>query len=316
MIERAVERTTEAGRKADSPGNVWLVGAGGFAGRYRRQRLAMAGTAMIALLAVASAGLPLLLAQSPITQDIELVLDPPSSLHLFGTDELGRDVFTRVVYGGRISLQVGLLSVALALVVGTSLGLVAGYWGGGWVDNLIMRGIDALLAFPSLVLAIAITAVLGPSLQNAMVAIGIVNIPSFARLVRGQVLTLRPKEFVEAARALGADDLRVMVGHVLPNTLGPIIVLASLRLAFSVLSEASLSFLGLGAQPPTPTWGSMLNAGRNYLEGAPWVSFFPGMAIFLTVFGFSVIGDGVRDALDPRSALVPRLKAGRTGTTE
>jgi peptide/nickel transport system permease protein len=202
------------------------------------------------------------------------------------------------------------VSVALALVVGSALGLVAGYWGGRWVDNLIMRGIDALLAFPSLVLAIAITAVLGPNLQNAMVAIGIVNIPSFARLVRGQVLGIRPREFVEAARVLGAGSARVMVRHILPNTLGPIVVLASLRLAFAVLSEASLSFLGLGAQPPTPTWGSMLNAGRNYLEQAPWVSFFPGLLIFLTVFGFSVLGDGVRDALDPR------LKAGRAGAAE
>lgn len=278
-----------------------------FLERFRRQRLALVGAALILLLAVTSALLPLVLPRSPIVQDIEAILDPPSTRHFFGTDDLGRDVFTRVVYGGRISMQVGLVSVAIALLVGTTLGLIAGYRAGGWIDNLIMRAIDALLAFPSLVLAIAITAVLGPNIQNAMIAIGIVNIPSFARLVRGQVLVLRPKEFIEAARALGADDRRVMLGHILPNTLGPIIVLAALRLAFAVLAESSLSFLGLGAQPPTPTWGSMLNAGRNYLEHAPWASFFPGMAIFLTVFGFSVVGDGVRDALDPR------LKAGRSG---
>jgi peptide/nickel transport system permease protein len=202
------------------------------------------------------------------------------------------------------------VAVLIALIIGTALGLVAGYWGGTWVDNVIMRAIDALLAFPSLVLAIAITAVLGPNLQNAMLAIGIVNIPSFARLVRGQVLTIRPKEFIEAARTLGANDARVILWHVLPNTLGPIVVLVSLRLAFAVLSEASLSFLGLGAQPPTATWGSMLNAGRNFLEREPWVSFFPGVAIFLTVLGFSVIGDGIRDTLDPR------MKAGRAGPTE
>jgi peptide/nickel transport system permease protein len=270
----------------------------------------MVGVVIVALLTFVSLVGPVLLTTSPIAQDIDAVLDPPSIAHLFGTDELGRDIFARAVYGGRISLQVGVVSTLLALVVGTSLGLIAGYSGGRWIDNLIMRGIDALLAFPSLVLAIAITAVLGPNLQNAMLAIGIVNIPSFARLVRGQVLTIRPMEFVEAARTLGATPLRVIVFHLLPNTLGPIVVLASLRLAFAVLSEASLSFLGLGAQPPIPTWGSMLNAGRSYLEQQPWVSFFPGMAIFLTVLGFSVIGDGLRDTLDPR------MKAGRGGPTE
>ncbi len=278
--------------------------------RFREQRLALLGACIIVGLAACSIALPLVLAQSPITQDYEAVLDPPNARHLFGTDELGRDVYTRIVYGGRISLQVGVIAVAIAVVVGTTLGLVAGYWGGRWIDEVIMRAVDALLAFPSLVLAIAITAVLGPNLQNAMIAIGIVNIPSFARLVRGQVLSIRPKEFVEAARTLGARDARVMVRHVLPNVLGSIIVLASLRLAFAVLAEASLSFLGLGAQPPTPTWGSMLNAGRNYLEQAPWVSLFSGGAIFLTVFGFSVLGDGIRDALDPR------LKAGRAGPAE
>ncbi len=285
------------------------VGFRPFLARFSTQPLPMAGLVIVALLTLVSVVGPLLTV-SPITQDIEAILDPPSASHLFGTDELGRDVFARVVYGGRISLQVGVVAVSIALVIGTALGLVAGYWGGSWVDNVIMRAIDALLAFPSLVLAIAITAVLGPNLQNAMLAIGIVNIPSFARLVRGQVLTIRPKEFIEAARTLGANDARVILLHVLPNTLGPIVVLVSLRLAFAVLSEASLSFLGLGAQPPTATWGSMLNAGRNFLEREPWVSFFPGVAIFLTVLGFSVIGDGIRDTLDPR------MKAGRAGPTE
>ncbi len=286
------------------------VGVRAFLARFSTQRLPMFGAVIVLLLILVSVVGPLLLSVSPITQDIEAVLDPPSATHIFGTDELGRDVFARVVYGGRVSLQVGVVAVLIALIIGTTLGLVAGYWGGTWVDNVIMRAIDALLAFPSLVLAIAITAVLGPNLQNAMLAIGIVNIPSFARLVRGQVLTIRPKEFIEAARTLGANDARVILRHVLPNTLGPIVVLVSLRLAFAVLSEASLSFLGLGAQPPTATWGSMLNAGRNFLEREPWVSFFPGIAIFLTVLGFSVIGDGIRDTLDPR------MKAGRAGSTE
>lgn len=286
------------------------VGVGALARRFAAQPLPMFGVIVVGLLALVAVVGPLTIATSPTAQDIEAVLDPPSAKHLFGTDELGRDVFTRVVYGGRVSLQVGLVAVSIALVVGTALGLISGYWGGSWIDNVIMRAIDALLAFPSLVLAIAITAVLGPNLQNAMLAIGIVNIPSFARLVRGQVLSIRPKEFIEAARTLGASSARVIVFHVLPNTLGPIVVLASLRLAFAVLAEASLSFLGLGAQPPTPTWGSMLNAGRNFLEREPWVSFFPGVAIFLTVLGFSVIGDGIRDTLDPR------MKAGRAGPAE
>jgi peptide/nickel transport system permease protein len=285
------------------------TGVGALLGRFASQPLPMAGVVVVLLLTLVSIAGPWLLPISPIAQDIDAVLDPPSAAHLFGTDELGRDIFARMVYGGRVSLQVGVISTLLALIVGTALGLVAGHWGSTWIDNVIMRGIDALLAFPSLILAIAITAVLGPNLQNAMLAIGIVNIPSFARLVRGQVLTIRPMEFVEAARTLGATPLRIMVFHVLPNTLGPIVVLASLRLAFAVLSEASLSFLGLGAQPPTPTWGSMLNAGRSYLEQQPWVSFFPGVAIFLTVLGFSVIGDGLRDTLDPR------MKAGRGGPT-
>ena len=270
----------------------------------------MFGVIVVVVLTLVALIGPLVLTVSPIAQDVEAVLDPPSAKHLFGTDELGRDVFARVVYGGRVSLQVGVVAVLIALVIGTTLGLIAGYWGGTWIDNVIMRAIDALLAFPSLVLAIAITAVLGPNLQNAMLAIGIVNIPSFARLVRGQVLAIRPKEFIEAARTIGATHRRVILAHVLPNTLGPIVVLASLRLAFAVLSEASLSFLGLGAQPPTPTWGSMLNAGRNFLEREPWVSFFPGVAIFLTVLAFSVIGDGIRDTLDPH------MKAGRAGPTE
>jgi peptide/nickel transport system permease protein len=276
------------------------IGVGAFLRRFSGQTLPMAGVIVVVLLTVISVVGPHLLTTSPRTQDTDAVLDPPSAEHIFGTDELGRDIFTRIVYGGQISLQVGIISTLIAMIIGTLLGLVAGYWGGSWIDNVIMRAIDALLAFPSLVLAIAITAVLGPNLQNAMLAIGIVNIPSFARLVRGQVLTIRPMEFIQAARTLGATDARVLLFHVLPNTLGPIVVLASLRLAFAVLAEASLSFLGLGAQPPTPTWGSMLNAGRSYLEQQPWVSIFPGTAIFLTVLGFSVIGDGLRDTLDPR----------------
>jgi peptide/nickel transport system permease protein len=224
---------------------------------------------------------------------------PPDREHLLGSDELGRDILSRLVYGARVSLAVGVLSVGISLLIGVSLGLVAGYRG-GWLDEVIMRLMDGLLAFPALVLALAITAALGPSLGNAMIAIGIVGIPGFARLVRGQVLSIRALEFVEAARAAGLSDRRIILRHVAPNVLAPIIVHASLRIAFAVLTEASLSFLGLGAQPPTPSWGSMLNAGREYLEMAPWLSVAPGAAIFITTLSFNFLGDGLRDALDPR----------------
>ena len=224
----------------------------------------------------------------------------PSAAHFFGADELGRDIFSRVVYGARVSLSAGLISVTLALVFGGSIGLIAGYIG-GWLDDVLMRFVDALLSLPFLVLAIALAAILGPSLQNTMIAIAIVTAPAFARITRGEVLSQRERDYVQAAQALGAGDGRLIVRHLLPNISGALIVQTSLAIANAILAEASLSFLGLGIQPPTPSWGSMLNAARGYLTDAPWMALFPGLAIFLAVLAFNLIGDGLREALDPRS---------------
>lgn len=268
-------------------------------GRLLRGHLARVGLGVIVTLLVTAAFAPFLAPYDPTEQSLERMLQPPGRGHILGTDDLGRDILSRVVYGARVSLLVGVLSVGISLLIGVSLGLVAGYRA-GWLDEVIMRVMDGLLAFPALVLALAITAALGPSLRNAMIAIGIVGIPGFARLVRGQVLSLRAQEFVEAARAAGLDDGRIILRHIAPSTLAPIIVHASLRVAFAVLAEAGLSFLGLGTQPPTPSWGAMLNVGREYLEMAPWLSLAPGAAIFLTTLSFNFVGDGLRDAADPR----------------
>jgi peptide/nickel transport system permease protein len=270
-----------------------------FVGRLLRGHLARVGMVVVTALVVVAALAPRLAPYDPAEQRLESMLERPGRAHLLGTDDLGRDILSRLVHGARVSLLVGLLAVGLSLVVGVTLGLVAGYRG-GWVDEAIMRTMDGLLAFPALVLALAITAALGPSLRNAMVAIGIVGIPGFARLVRGQVLSLRAQEFVEAARAGGLGDTRIVLRHIVPGTAAPIIVHASLRVAFAVLAEAGLSFLGLGVQPPTPSWGAMLSAGREYLEMAPWLCMAPGAAIFLTTLSFNFVGDGLRDALDPR----------------
>ena len=259
----------------------------------------MFGLAIIVIATVTAVVAPILTPFGPYETDFEAILAPPSFSHFFGTDELGRDVLTRVIFGARISLSVGLISVGLALLVGTMLGLVAGYFG-GLMDNLIMRIMDVILAFPSILLALAISAALGPSLFNVMIAIGFVNIPRFARLVRGQVLSLREADYISAVEALGQKTHLIIFRHLLPNSLSPIIVQASIAMGWAILSEASLSFLGVGIAPPTPSWGYMLSAGRGYMELALWITLFPGIAIFLTVLGFNLIGDGIRDAFDPR----------------
>ena len=223
----------------------------------------------------------------------------PCARYLLGTDDLGRDVLSRIIFGARVSLMVGAIAIGIATAVGVSLGLAAGYVGGR-LDAFIMRVMDALLAFPAILLAIALMAVLGPSLENAMIAIGIINIPAFARITRANVLSIREKEFVEAARALGAWRIYVAVLVILPNCLSPLIVQGSLGLAYAILVEAALSFLGLGVQPPEPSWGSMLAFGRNLLSQAPLYATFPGLAIFVTVLGLNFLGDGLREALDPR----------------
>ncbi|MFI7586080.1 ABC transporter permease [Spongisporangium articulatum] len=239
--------------------------------------------------------------------DIPGRLQGPSPSHLFGTDELGRDVFSRVIAASGVSLRVGVIAVGISLVFGVALGLLAGFYG-RFVDDAVMRVMDMLFAFPAVLLAMAILAVLGPGVTNAMIAIGIVYLPIFARVTRAGVLAVREEVYVTAARSIGAGDLRIMATHVLPNVTGPIIVQTSLSLAFAILSEAALSFLGLGVQPPAPSWGRMLYDGRDFVEQAWWMGFFPGLAIFLTVLSFNIVGDALRDALDPaqRSAIEAR----------
>jgi peptide/nickel transport system permease protein len=235
----------------------------------------------------------------PLATSWSAVRKAPSGAHWFGTDEIGRDVLSRVVWGARASLLAGVVSVCISLAVGVPIGLTAGYVG-GWVDMLISRLADAMLACPFLILAIALAAFLGPSLTNAMIAIGIAATPVFVRLTRAQVLAVKVEDYVEAARAVGNSHLRIALRHVFPNVVPPLIVQATLAIAAAVIAEASLSFLGLGQQPPAPSWGSMLNTAKNYVENAPWMAIWPGLSIFLLVLSFNLLGDGLRDALDPR----------------
>jgi len=264
-----------------------------------RARLAPFGAAVL-LVAVAAALLaPLVAPHDPLKQDLNRALARPDRAHLLGTDNVGRDVLSRVIWGTRVSLVAGLGSVGIAVLVGGLLGLLAGY-AGGRIDGLVMRLMDAVLSFPPLVLALALGAVLGAGLTGVVIALGVVYTPTFARLMRGQVLSITAREYVDAARALGVPGWRIAWSHVLPNATAPIVVQASLSVAFAILAEASLSFLGLGVQPPGASWGSMINAGRGYLQQAPWIVFGPGAALFVTVVGLNFVGDAVRDALDPR----------------
>ncbi len=262
-------------------------------------RTAAIGAVLTAMLVLTAVFAPWI---APYRQDEIHPIDsllPPSAKYLLGTDDLGRDILSRIIFGARVSLMVGAIAIGIAIVAGVSLGLTAGYVGGK-IDSVIMRVMDALLAFPAILLAIALMAVLGPSLENAMIAIGVISIPAFARITRASVLSLREKEFIEASRALGAGDLYLNAVVILPNCLSPIIVQASLGIGNAILVEAALSFLGLGVQPPNPSWGSMLAFGRNLLGQAPWYATFSGLAIFLTVLALNFVGDGLREALDPR----------------
>lgn len=249
---------------------------------------------LIALLA------PWLAPFDPIKADFMAVRKAPSALHWLGTDELGRDLLSRLIWGAWTSLLAGCISVMIAILIGVPLGLIAGYWQGIW-DGVISRFIEALLACPFLILAIALGAFLGPSLGNAMIAIGLSAMPIFARLTRGQVIAIRNEEYIDGARAIGLPDRWIVLRYVLPNVMSPILVQATLAIASAIITEASLSFLGLGQQPPNPSWGAMLNTAKGFLEQAPWMSIFPGLAIFLIVQGFNLLGDGLRDALDPRN---------------
>lgn len=266
----------------------------------RRNPRILVGGVLVLFLAVVAVFAPLLAPFDPLAVNGAVSLEPPSLAHPFGTDDVGRDVLSRVIYGSRVSLSVGLIAVGVGAVIGISLGMAAGYIGGTF-DLVSMRLIDALLAFPALLLAIAITAALGPDLRNAMIAIGVVAIPGFARLSRGQVLAMKHREFVEAAHAVGCTGLRVVSRHIFPNITNPLIVQATLAIAGAMLAEAALSFLGLGAQPPTPTWGADVYYSQRYLSNLKWwMSVGPGLGIFVAVFSFNFFGDALRDALDPR----------------
>jgi len=267
--------------------------------RLLRRRAALVGLAVVLFFIALAVLAPLAAPYDPLVTDWRAVRKPPSALHLFGTDDLGRDVLARVIWGTRASLMAGLASVSLALAIAVPLGLLSGYLG-GVVDGVLMRMIDAMLAIPFLVLAIALAAFLGPSLVNAMIAIGVVQTPVFMRLTRVQALAIAHEDYIEAARAVGNPHSRIVLRHILPNILAPILVQATLAVAAAIIAEASLSFLGLGQQPPTPSWGSMLNTASHFLSQAPWMAVWPGLAIFSLVLSFNLLGDGLRDALDPR----------------
>ena len=260
---------------------------------------AVFGAAVLVLMVALALLAPWVAPYDPLATSWSLVRKAPSAAHWFGTDEVGRDLLSRVIWGGRSSLAAGVIAVSIAVGVGVPLGMLAGYLG-GWFDAIVGRLTDAMLAVPFLILAIALAAFLGPSLGNAMIAIGITATPIFVRLARGQVMAARAEDWVEAARAVGNPPARILVRHILPNILPPVMVQATLAIAAAIIAEASLSFLGLGQQPPAPSWGSMLNSAQRFLSQAPWMAVFPGLAIFLTVLAFNLFGDGLRDALDPR----------------
>ena len=266
--------------------------------RLMRRRGAMLGLAIVMVFVLIALFAPLIAPQDPLQTSWSAVRKAPSAQYLFGTDEIGRDVLSRVIWGARASLLAGLVSVSIAMALGVPVGLLAGYLG-GWVDGAISRFTDAMLAVPFLILAIALAAFLGPSLTNAMIAIGVSATPVFIRLTRGQVLSVKVEDFVEAARAVGNPHWRIALRHILPNILPPLIVQATLAIAAAISAEASLSFLGLGQQPPAPSWGSMLNTAKNYVDNAPWMAIWPGVSIFLLVLSFNLLGDGLRDAMDP-----------------
>ncbi|MFE4713055.1 MULTISPECIES: nickel transporter permease [Paenibacillus] len=266
---------------------------------FRKNKTAMLGLGIILFFVMIALLAPWIAPYDYKEQELVNRLKPPSAQHWLGTDDLGRDLFSRLIYGARISLWVGFFSVIGSMIAGTILGVLAGFYG-KWIDMLISRMFDILLAFPSILLAIAIVAILGPSLQNALYAIAIVNIPTYGRLVRAKVLSLRTEEYITAARAIGMKDSRILITHILPNSLTPIIVQGTLGIAHAIIEAAALGFLGLGAQPPDPEWGKILSDSRQFIQKAPWTVIFPGLSIMLTVLGFNLIGDGLRDVLDPR----------------
>jgi peptide/nickel transport system permease protein len=267
--------------------------------RLLRRRGAMLGLLIVLFFVLTAVFAPLISPYDPIATSWSAVRKAPSWEYLFGTDEIGRDVLSRVIWGARASLMAGLVSVSISMALGIPIGLLAAYLG-GWTDSIISRFTDSMLAVPFLILAIALSAFLGPSLGNAMIAIGVSAMPVFIRLTRAQVMAVKVEDYIEAARAVGNPHWRIALRHILPNVLPPLIVQASLSIAAAIIAEASLSFLGLGQQPPAPSWGSMLNTAKNYMDNAPWMAVWPGLSIFLLVLSFNLLGDGLRDALDPR----------------
>lgn len=267
--------------------------------RMRKSRTAIFGIIIIILFTLIALLAPVISPYDPMEQNFIKSFRPPSSEHYLGTDEFGRDVFSRIIYGSRISLQIGFVAVFISLIVGVTVGLIAGYYG-GWIDMAVMRVMDLMLSFPYILLALVIMSILGPGIYNAMVAIGIVYVPQYARIVRSSVLSVKKKEYVLAARSLGANDSRIILKHIFLNSMAPIIIQTTLSIGRAIINAAGLSFLGLGAQPPTPEWGAMLSNGQDFLRNAPWIATFPGIAIALLVLGFNLVGDGLRDAFDPR----------------
>jgi len=279
-------------KKTDSP---WLETWRSF----RKNKIAVVGMIIVLTFIILAIAAPLITKEGINEQDLANRLQSPSSEYWLGTDDFGRDIFSRIIYGARVSLWVGFSSVIGSIIVGCFLGIIAGYYG-RWVDTIISRFFDIMLAFPSILLAIAIVAVLGPSLRNALIAIAIINVPNFGRLIRSKVLSVKEEEYITSARAVGLKDARILFSHILPNSMAPVIVQGTLAIATAILEAAALGFLGLGAQPPTPEWGKMLADSKNYIQSAPWTMIFPGLAIMLTVLGFNLMGDGLRDAMDPK----------------
>nr|WP_307774465.1 nickel transporter permease [uncultured Cetobacterium sp.] len=286
-------KTTNAGKKRSQWAELWK--------NLKKNKMALFGLVMLTIIVLLAIFADQIADydQVVIKQNLRYRLKPPSAEHWLGTDEFGRDIFARLIHGARVSLKVGIIAVGIAIVAGGFLGALAGYYGGK-LDNIVMRVMDIFLAVPSILLAIAIVSALGPNLINLMVAVSISNIPRYARIVRASVLSIRDQEFVEAARAIGASDARIIMRHIIPNSLAPVIVQGTLGVASAILSTAGLSFIGLGIQPPAPEWGSMLSGGRQYLRYAWWVTTFPGVSIMITILSLNLLGDGLRDALDPR----------------
>jgi len=270
-----------------------------FVKRLIKNKLAVAGAVLVMLMALMAGLSPWLITHDPYKMDFKQRLEAPSQDHLLGTDEYGRDVYSRIVQGSTVAMRVGFFSVLISLVIGILLGLFSGYYG-GWTDSIIMRIMDAIVTFPTLLLAIGIMAVLGPGLINLMLAIGVVYTPRFSRVVRSSVLSIREKEYIEAARITGCGNFSILFKHILPNCWSPVIILSTINFGYAILWEAALSYLGLGAPPPTPSWGSVLSEGKDFMAIAPWLTTFPGIAIAFVVLGLNLFGDGLRDVLDPR----------------